>query len=335
MSIDVGRDPMGEQQALHYDDLLATANAEIGKVVIGHERAVEAMMIAVLSRGHILLEGPPGSAKTLLARVLARSIGGHFRRVQMTPQTRPADIIGELVRHGPEEVFHKGPIFTNVFLADEINRGPAQTQAALLEAMQERHVTMGGRTYWIDAPFTTVATQNPYEHQGVYPLAESQLDRFLVKVEVGYPDGEEERNVLELTHRGPATEVIGDITPFLANGMLVRAQEFVDETEVPTELAQRIVDIVRYTRSARGVELGASTRAAVHLFAAAKSQAVLRGARSVTAEDVKATAYLVLPHRILADDPYRVVREAVMSAFQEAPVVALAPPPPPPLPPHH
>jgi MoxR-like ATPase len=323
MSVDVGRDLANEQQ--RFDELLTTAKAEIGKAVIGHEPAVEAMMIAVLSRGHILLEGPPGSAKTLLARALARSIGGHFRRVQMTPEAMTADIVGEVSRRGPDEVFNKGPIFTNVFLADEINRGPARTQAALLEAMQERHVTMSGRTYWIDPPFTTVATQNPYEHQGVYPLAESQLDRFLVKIEVGYPDGDQELNVLELTHRGPATEVIGDITPFLANGMLVRAQEFVDETEVPTELAQRIVDIVRYTRSARGVEMGASTRAAVHLFAAAKAQAVLRGDTSVIADDVKATAYLVLPHRIVADDPYRVVREAVVASFQDSAAADLGP----------
>jgi MoxR-like ATPase len=324
MSVEMRRNVVGEGH--HVDELLATAKAEIGKAVIGHDKAVEAMMIAVLARGHILLEGPPGSAKTLLARALARSIGGHFHRVQMTPETLTSSIVGEVVRRGPDEVFHKGPIFTNVFLADEINRSPAQTQAALLEAMQERHVTMGGRTHWIEAPFTAIATQNPYEHQGVYPLAESQLDRFLVKIEVGYPDAEEELGVLELPHRGTATEVIGDITPFLANGGLLRAQEVTDETEVPTELARRVVDIVRYTRSARGVEMGASSRAAVHLYAAAKAQATLHGGRVVTAEDVKATAYLVLPHRILADDPYRVVREAVLAAFPD-PTLADAPPP--------
>src|SRR4029079_5626339 len=170
------------------DDVLRTAQFEVRKAVIGHDTAVEWMLIAVLARGHMLREVPPRSAKTLLARSIARLIGGHFRRVQMTIDTQPAEITGETYMSGGQAVLRKGPILTNVFLADEINRAAAHTQASLLEAMQERHVSSSGKTHWIEAPFTVLATQTPFEHQGVFPLPESQLDRFIVKVPVGYPN---------------------------------------------------------------------------------------------------------------------------------------------------
>ena len=293
------------------DQLLRTAQDEVRRAVIGHDAAVEAMLVAVLARGHILLEGPPGSAKTLLARVLARLIGGHFRRVQMTLETEPGEITGETVAAGAQEVFRKGPIFTNVFLADEINRAPAQTQAALLEAMQERHVTQAGKTHWIDAPFTVIATQNPYEHHGVFPLPESQLDRFIVKIPVGYATADDELQVLELPHRGTMTEVIGEVTPFLANGRLLQVQEEVDSVPVPTDLARKIVEIIRYTREAPSAEMGASSRAGVHLYAAAKARAFLHGRPAVTADEIRAVAPLVLAHRIEAEDPTALVEEAV------------------------
>jgi MoxR-like ATPase len=246
-----------------------------------------------------------------MARAIARAVGGSFHRLQFTPETSPSEILGAVVHRGGRDEFEKGPIFTNVFLADEINRGPARTQAALLEAMQERHVTMRGRTYWIDAPFVVVATQNPYEHNGVFPLAESQLDRFLVKIEMGYGSEEEELDVLQLPHRGIVTDVIGDIYPFLANGGLLQVQDVVDTATVPSDVAQRIISIVRYTRTAEGVELGASPRAAIHLLAASKARATLRGRRVVVREDVDAIAELVLKHRIVARDAGAVVRDAL------------------------
>jgi MoxR-like ATPase len=294
---------------------MRTAQFEVRKAVIGHDTAVEWMLIAVLARGHMLLEGPPGSAKTLLARSIARLIGGHFRRVQMTIDTQPAEITGETYMSGGQDVFRKGPIFTNVFLADEINRAAAHTQASLLEAMQERHVSSSGKTHWIESPFTVIATQNPFEHQGVFPLPESQLDRFIVKVPVGYPNPQQELEVLELPHRGTTTEVIGEINPILASGALLQEQERVDAVPVPTDIAKAIVDMIQYTRTASGVEMGASSRAGVHLYAASKARAYLHDHVAVTDEDVRAIAPLVLTHRMWAEDPAALVHDALRYAF--------------------
>src|SRR5438309_3379660 len=174
-------------------EVFAQARAEVANAIVGHEEAVELMLLAALARGHVLIEGPPGTAKTLLAQVMARVLGAKFQRVQFTPDTSPSELIGTVVLRGGEAFLERGAIFTNVLLADEINRTPPKIQAALLEAMQERHVSIKGRTFWIDPPFFVMATQNPYEHEGVYAITESQLDRFIFKIDLEY--GSEENEV--------------------------------------------------------------------------------------------------------------------------------------------
>jgi MoxR-like ATPase len=297
-------------------ELLLHARKEVSKAVVGHDEAVELMLIAALARGHVLLEGPPGTAKTLLAQAMARVLGADFQRVQFTPDTVPAELIGEMVTRGGELVLERGAIFTNVLLADEINRTPPRVQAGLLEAMQERHVTMRGRTYFIDPPFFVMATQNPYEHEGVYPITESQLDRFLIKVDLEYGDEAAEFRTLDLPHRGVIPDMLGEISPLLGQRSFLVAQEAVDEVHVPEDVALAVVRVVRQTRTTEGIELGASPRASRHLLTAAKARAAADGRRSADLEDVVWLAPHVLRHRVSAADRSsdQIVREAVERA---------------------
>jgi MoxR-like ATPase len=297
-------------------ELLLHARKEVSKAVVGHDEAVELMLIAALARGHVLLEGPPGTAKTLLAQAMARVLGADFQRVQFTPDTVPAELIGEMVTRGGELVLERGAIFTNVLLADEINRTPPRVQAGLLEAMQERHVTMRGRTYFIDPPFFVMATQNPYEHEGVYPITESQLDRFLIKVDLEYGDEAAEFRTLDLPHRGVIPDMLGEISPLLGQRSFLVAQEAVDEVHVPEDVALAVVRVVRQTRTTEGIELGASPRASRHLLTAAKARAAADGRRSADLEDVVWLAPFVLRHRVSAEDrtSEEIVREAVERA---------------------
>ena len=274
-------------------------HAEVGKVVVGQEPVADALLVALAVGGHVLLEGVPGVAKTLLASTFATALGLDFRRAQFTPDLLPSDLTGTMTLRDRELVFRQGPVFTNVLLADEINRTPPKTQAALLEAMQEGQVTIDGEAHPLPQPFLVVATQNPIEYEGTYPLPEAQVDRFLLKVLVGYPSEEDERRLLALARHGLAPTGSVDVRPVVSAADVEAARSEVDETAVSDEVRDYVTALIRRTRDLPSVAVGASPRAGVHLLVAAKATARLLDRHYVIPDDVIRIAPTVLRHRLV------------------------------------
>ncbi len=304
--------------------------AEVAKVVVGQDEVVDLLLAAAVVGGHVLLEGVPGVAKTLMARAWSAALGLEFRRVQFTPDMLPSDLSGTVTLRLDEAgarqdlAFRPGPVFTNVLLADEINRTPPKTQAALLEAMQEAQVSVDGVSHPLPQPFLVVATQNPIEYEGTYPLPEAQLDRFLLKVDVGYPTAAEEEAILRLGHRGVAPATLDEVQVAAGTADIAAAQAEVDATAVADEVGAYVVAVVRRTRELPSVGLGASPRAAVHLLAAAKAAARLRGRAFATPDDVAAMAPHVLRHRLVLRPEAELERyrpdDAISAALASVPV---------------
>ncbi|HKW43070.1 MAG TPA: MoxR family ATPase [Thermoplasmata archaeon] len=274
-------------------------------VIVGKRAVLERVLWAVLGDGHVLIEDVPGLAKTLIAKSFAAGLGLDFRRVQFTPDLLPADITGTYVfdRKTGDFVLRRGPVFTNVLLADEINRAPPKTQSALLEAMQERQATLEGQTFRLDPPFFVIATQNPIEHEGTYPLPEAQVDRFLLKIDVGYPNREQEIEILERRRRRRTDEAV---LKAITTPDEVRAlQAALEDVHVDAAVEGYMVDIVTATRAHSQVDIGASPRGSLALLKAARARAALAGRDFVTPDDVKTVAVPALAHRlILKPDPW-------------------------------
>jgi MoxR-like ATPase len=300
---------------------------EVHRVIVGQKYMIERLLIGLLTRGHILLEGVPGLAKTLAVKTISSAIDTRFQRIQFTPDLLPADLIGTMIFNQKDGTFvpRKGPIFANIILADEINRAPAKVQSALLEAMQERQVTIGDNTYPLDEPFLILATQNPIEQEGTYPLPEAQIDRFMLKLKIDYPDQKEERQILDLMVGDEAIPVQKVVGP----ADILRVREVVKEVYMDERIKDYIVQLVFATRKPQEfkldlkdlIQFGASPRATIFLAQAARAHAFIKGRGYITPEDIKAVGMDVLRHRIILTyeaEAEEVTTESVISRIFDA-----------------
>jgi MoxR-like ATPase len=295
-----------QQQVEATADWIGKLRTEIGRVIVGQTALVDRLLVGLLANGHVLLEGVPGLAKTMSVRTLADSVQASFHRIQFTPDLLPADIIGTLIYNPQDGKYHatKGPVFANFVLADEINRAPAKVQSALLEAMQERQVTLGGETMALPKPFLVLATENPIDQEGTYPLPEAQVDRFMFKVLLDYPTEQEERSILDrMAFTAPETQV----NPVIDTGSILEVRKLVDDIRVDDKIRDYIVQLVFATRNPARfnldiqhyIQFGGSPRATIYLTIASKAWALLQGRTYVLPDDVKSIAPDVLRHRII------------------------------------
>lgn len=284
-----------------FSDKVQQLKEQIAAVIVGQEQIVDLLLTAILANGHILIEGAPGVAKTLLAKLTARLISADFSRIQFTPDLMPSDVLGTTVFNMKTNDFdfHPGPVFADIVLVDEINRAPAKTQAALFEVMEERQASIDGKTYNLGEFYTILATQNPVEQEGTYKLPEAQLDRFLMKISIGYPSLEEEIAILERHHTNTRLTLLENIRPILTKEELLDMRKLTDRVFVEPSLLRYIALIVQQTRTSKAIYLGASPRASVAILQSSKAYALLQGRDFITPEDIKFVAPYILQHRLI------------------------------------
>lgn len=283
------------------NDAITSIRNEIGKVIVGQDKMLDLLLTGLLSDGHILIEGVPGVAKTLTAKLMAKVVQTGFSRIQFTPDLMPSDVLGTSVFNPKvaEFEFKRGPVFSNIILIDEINRAPAKTQAALFEVMEERQVTIDGITHPMDFPFMVIATQNPIEQEGTYRLPEAQLDRFLFKIIVGYPTLDEEITILSGQHSASQNTLLLQVTPIITAAQIASFRSIINEVIIDPRLVEFIANIVQSTRNNAALYLGASPRASLAMLRSSKAYAAIRGRDFVTPEDILEMAAPVLRHRII------------------------------------
>ncbi|KKX50356.1 MULTISPECIES: MoxR family ATPase [Sphingobacterium] len=282
-------------------DKMAAVKAEVKKVIVGQDQLLDMLLISILASGHSLIEGLPGVAKTLSAKLVSKTIASDFKRIQFTPDLMPSDVTGSSILDlkTNEFIFKRGPIFANIILIDEINRAPAKTQASLFESMAERQVTVDGETYFLPTPFIVFATQNPIEHEGTYRLPEAQLDRFLFKIDVHYPDQEQELLILKEHHLQKAQDKEALVQQVVSSQEIADFQRLIKSIYVHDEILVYIAHLISKTRNNPNLTLGASPRASIAILESAKASAALNGRDFVTPEDIKKVAFAVLGHRVM------------------------------------